>query len=355
VPSFATRTVTSVLDERRGLQRVLLDDASRAYVLTDLIGPAAAGDRVVVNTTAVDLGLGTGGWHVVHWNLAREAWSQEGPGHIMKLRYTSLQTDTGVAEEDYASELAGVPDLAGCPVVACGLHSQVACVAVVVKHLRPAARVVYVMTEAAALPLAFSDLVADLAGRHLLDVTVTAGQAFGGDLEAVNLPSALAVAAVVGQADVVVVAPGPGVVGTGTSLGASALELAAVVDMAGALGGTPIVALRYSGVDQRPRHRGVSRQTLTALGLAHRRAILAVPAGDLGDAVRAGLAGVDAQHAVAEVDVPDVDKLLAGAGLTVTTMGRSASDDPAFFAVAGAAGVAAVRAIEVAGRDGTLP
>ena len=32
----------------------------------------APGDRVVVNTTAVDLGLGTGGWHVVHWNLARD-------------------------------------------------------------------------------------------------------------------------------------------------------------------------------------------------------------------------------------------------------------------------------------------
>ena len=65
---------------------------------------------MVVNTTAVDLGLGTGGWHVVHWNLAREAWSREGPGHIMKLRYTSLQTDTGVAEEDHASELAAVPE-----------------------------------------------------------------------------------------------------------------------------------------------------------------------------------------------------------------------------------------------------
>jgi DNA-binding CsgD family transcriptional regulator len=41
------------------------------------------------------LGLGTGGWHVVHWNLARDGWSQPGPGHIMKLRYTSLQVDTG--------------------------------------------------------------------------------------------------------------------------------------------------------------------------------------------------------------------------------------------------------------------
>ena len=54
-------------------------DGERAYVLTQLIGTVAVGDRVVMNTTAVELGLGTGGWHVVHWNLAREAWSEPGP------------------------------------------------------------------------------------------------------------------------------------------------------------------------------------------------------------------------------------------------------------------------------------
>ena len=46
--------------------------AEPAYCLTDLIGPCAIGDRVVVNTTAVDLGLGTGGFDVVHWNLSRD-------------------------------------------------------------------------------------------------------------------------------------------------------------------------------------------------------------------------------------------------------------------------------------------
>ena len=49
---------------------------SAAYVLTQLTGAVAVGDRVVVNTTAVELGLGTGGWHVVHWNLdARPTWT----------------------------------------------------------------------------------------------------------------------------------------------------------------------------------------------------------------------------------------------------------------------------------------
>src|SRR5688500_5919253 len=136
MPGFVTATVVEILAERRGLQRVTTD-AGRAYVLTDLVGPVAAGDRVVLNTTAVDLGLGTGGWHVVHWNLARESWSQPGPGHIMKVRYTSLQTDTGAAEEAHPDLPATVP---GLPVVACSLHSQVAVVAAVARHLAADAR-----------------------------------------------------------------------------------------------------------------------------------------------------------------------------------------------------------------------
>ena len=129
MPSFRTATVDAVLAERAGLQRVTVD-GERAYVLTELVGPVAVGDRVVVNTTAVELGLGTGGWHVVHWNLARDSWSHPGGGHVMKLRYTSLQADVGSAEEDHGGLLAEADDLEGTPVVACGLHSQVPCVAV---------------------------------------------------------------------------------------------------------------------------------------------------------------------------------------------------------------------------------
>ncbi len=71
--------VTGIRAERDGLQKVLVDDEP-AYVLTQLIGTVAVGDRVVVNTTAVDLGLGTGGWHFVHWNLERASWSEPGRG-----------------------------------------------------------------------------------------------------------------------------------------------------------------------------------------------------------------------------------------------------------------------------------
>ena len=99
MPSYRTQRVVEILDSRPGIQRVGLDDDSRAYALTTLIGDVAIGDEVVVNTTAVDLGLGTGGWHVVHWNLSNRHLHLPGRGHIMKVRYTSLQADTGAAEE----------------------------------------------------------------------------------------------------------------------------------------------------------------------------------------------------------------------------------------------------------------
>jgi hypothetical protein len=317
VPRFSTAVVAELLADRPGLQRVRLDNGRRAYVLTQLIGPVVVGDRVVVNTTAVDLGLGTGGWDVVHWNLSRDGWDEPGPGHVLKLRYTSLQVDTGVAEE--VDGFTSPDDLAGMPVVACALHSQVACAAVAFKHLAPGRRLAYVMTDSAALPLALSDLVAEMRAAGLLDLTVTAGQAFGGEREAVNVPSALLVAAA--EADAVVVGPGPGVVGTGTRLGFSPLEVAAVVDATAALGGTPIVALRYSDADRRERHRGVSHHSRTALELAHTTPIVPEP-NDL-----------------------DVPALLAAAGVTVTTMGRGPDEDPAFVAHAGAAGAAAASSV----------
>ncbi|HUP85483.1 MAG TPA: DUF3866 family protein [Acidimicrobiales bacterium] len=316
MPSYRTGTVGEILEERAGLQRVTVD-GQRSYVLTQLIGPVSIGDRVVVNTTAVDLGLGTGGWHVVHWNLSRgdDGWSEAGPGHIMKLRYTSLQVDTGAGEEG----LVLPESLDGLPVVACALHSQVPIVAVVLKHLRPDARVAYVMTDGGSLPLALSDTVHQLRQQGLLDLTITAGHAFGGDVEAVNVHSALALAAH-HRADVVVAGIGPGVVGTGTKLGHTGFDVVTTVDAATALDGVPILAVRFSDADERDRHHGPSHHTITAVELAGGQLI--VPSPD-------------------DLDVPDVATLLEAAGLRVTTMGRGPSDDPAFFSWTGAAGVAA--------------
>jgi hypothetical protein len=254
----------------------------------------------------------------------------------MKLRYTSLQADTGVAEEhdDYASPL----DLGGRPVVAIALHSQLAPVAVAFAHAagdRPR-RLVYVMTDGGALPIALSDAVADLRDRDLLAATVTAGHAFGGDFEAVNATSALDVALACARADAIVVGTGPGVVGTGTAHGHSPLEVAHVVEAAAASNGGPIVALRVSDADARDRHRGISHHSLTALARTGRRATVAVPADD-----DVGAVGALGQHDVVPVAVPDIAALLEDAGLRITTMGRGPADEPRFFRYAAAAGTLA--------------
>jgi hypothetical protein len=348
MPSFRTGEVVRLLEERPGLQRVEVDlgeGPERAYVLPQLTGTVAAGDRVVVNTTAVELGLGTGGWHVVHWNLDRDAWSERGPGHIIKSRYTSLQADVGSAEE-HLSQLAEVESIEGMPVVAAALHSQVPAVAVAVKAAAPDARVAYVMTDGAGLPLALSDLVAALRTRGLVDATVTCGHAFGGDYEAVSIFSALAVARHVALADVTVVAMGPGIVGTNTRLGFSGMEVGPILDATVALGGVPIAALRASFADERERHLGLSHHSATALRLACRERVrIALPriGGEEEERLRTDLAaaGLDRRHDVVEIDPPDVLGLFAAHDLDVVSMGRPAADDPVLFATAGAAGALA--------------
>ncbi|HEX7136106.1 MAG TPA: DUF3866 family protein [Iamia sp.] len=335
MPAYRTVTVTSVIAERPGLTRVRVTSdehgEERAYALTDVTGPIAVGDEVVVNTTAVDLGLGTGGWHVVHWNLARSSWSAPGGGHIMKARYTSIQHEMEVAEETGRA----AADLGGVPVVGCSLHSQVGVVAAVLGHLRPDLRVAYVMTDGGALPLALSDLVMILGGAGLLAGTVTTGHAFGGQHEAVTIPSGLAVARGALEADVIVAGMGPGVVGTGSRLGFTGLDQATILDSAAWLGGAPVMCVRASSGDGRDRHQGVSHHSLTVLDAVRSRVDVPVPV---------GTPPIDgpARHEVVEHEVPDVAAVLDAAGLRITTMGRGPDEDPLFFRVAAAAAVHAV-------------
>lgn len=354
MPSFRTGRVITLLEERPGLQRVevdLGDGPERAYALPQLTGPVAIGDSVVVNTTAVELGLGTGGWHVVHWNLARDHWHERGAGHILKVRYTSLQTDVGSAEE-HLEALADVESIDGMPVVAAALHSQLPAIAAAFKDRSPGARLAYVMTDGAGLPLAMSDLVAALRARGLVDATITCGHAFGGDYEAVSIHAALAVARHADHADAAVVVMGPGIVGTNTRLGFSGMEVGTILDATRALDGLPIACLRVSFADPRPRHYGLSHHSATALRIATReRVLVAVPALD-GATQSARLnadleaAGITSRHDLVTVDAPDVLALFNRHDLDVQSMGRPAADDPALFQAAAAAGVLAAAHVD---------
>ena len=93
MPRFDAARVAQILSERNGLQRLLLDDGTRAYALSEVVGSASEGDLVIVNTTAVDLDLGTGGWHVVHWIDGNDGNSPKHQGRVLKARYLSEQTE----------------------------------------------------------------------------------------------------------------------------------------------------------------------------------------------------------------------------------------------------------------------
>lgn len=347
-------TVETAGAEESGAQRLTVvldgsDEPARAVAYPLLTGACASGERVLCNTTAVDLALGTGGEHFI---VARAgegvALDDPVPGHIMKLRYTPMQRDFTVVEEPasgYHETMAEARTLDGMPVVCCGLHSQVAVVAAAAKAEDPALRIVYVMTDEASLPMAVSRLVPKMLDGGLIDGTITAGQAFGGQHEAVNLYSALLAARHVLAADLAVVAIGPGIPGTATPFGHSGVGQGQAVNAVAALGGRPIAVLRLSFADERPRHVPVSHQTLTALGVvALAPAIVAVPvlSGSEDDVVHQVLerSGIWSRHERRLVDVPELPDMRS---IVVRSMGRGAEEDPAFFKAAAAAGTLAAQ------------
>jgi hypothetical protein len=344
-------TVRGVTATRLGAQELEVEidgDVASAIAYPDLGGEVRAGDTVLLNTTAIDLGLGTGGVHLVIAVEGRETVADTPPGHVMKTRYTPLQTAVASVEETHAGVLEASEGLSQVPVVCAPLHSMVAPIAAGAKRASDT-RVIYLMTDGAALPGGFSRLVDELRRVGLLDGWITCGQAFGGELEAVTVWSGLLAAKELLEAEVVVVADGPGNLGTDTTWGVSALASGHALMAAATLGGRAIPALRVSFADERERHRAVSHHSLTILADVC-KVDVNVPVPVLADeaqraAVRDSLRSrkLEETHQLVEVDgQPALDELRER-DIDARTMGRGIDDDPAFFLAAGAAGVLAGR------------
>ena len=347
--SFDTGVVSDILESGDGLVRVKVKvgrTKRQAEGFTRMTGDLSVGDRVVINTTAAELGLGTGGDDFVLWNLEHKKHKSPSGGHIIKLRYTPWQMDTLTVESpesEHHETLRETSSLDGMPVVACGLHSQIAPAAAMLKRLDPDLRIAYLMTDGGALPILHSRLVSALKDKGLINSTVTCGHAFGGDYECVNVFSGLVTASEVAAADVTIVSIGPGTVGTQTLLGHTGMEQGQVISAAAALGGRPVAVLRISFADERPRHVGVSQQTVAALRYgALARCTMAVPdleieqlTSVMQQLIRSGLTEM---HDVTIVDAWETQAALDDFRLGVTTMKRSMKEDTHFFEAAGAAG-----------------
>lgn len=358
----ALRAVVIRKLERRGelsiIEVELGGERKKAVHFPLFFGRISEGEEVIVNTTAVDLGLGTGGYHFVMGKLGSrngiwsgtckgEMCSGKEEGHIMKLRYTPLQFAIRSVEEKtgpYHDLFTKAEDLGGLPVIIGELHSMLVPAVILLYQLAPGSRIVYIMPDAGALPLQFSNLLPKLASRYSLAGTITTGHAFGGDLEAVNLYSALIAARRVLGAEYVIVTMGPGIVGTGTKYGFSGLGQADWLNTAERLNCTPILIPRISGADSRARHRGLSHHTRTVLEYTYARANLALDHRWFAAREKPWELDSFRRHRIWFLNwYGELDDLLCNGKDLLHSMGRSFFDDPLFFRSAGLAALLAIR------------
>jgi len=339
--------VSSVHREWAGVVEVVVDTDEGplpAIAYPAMVGRPQVGDRALLNTTALALGLGTGGYAMVIALPDRLPTDASEPGHVVKARYTPMQATVLAADEQdspHHEVLRDADDLDGLPVVIADLHSALPAIVAGLHEAHPEARVVYVMSDGGALPVWFSRSLADLRAAGWVASAVTVGQAFGGDVEAVTVHSGLLAARLVLGADIAVVTQGPGNLGTGTRWGFSGVASGEAVNAVGILNGRPVAALRISDADPRPRHRGISHHSLTAYGrVALSAADVVVPLlpGELGDEVRRTAAPLAERHRLVEVAVDGLFEALSEVPTPLSSMGRGLAADPSYFLAAAAAG-----------------
>lgn len=302
-----------------------------------LLGEMREGDEVVVNVAALDLGLGSGGFDVVHVNLTRGLEPREPPGgeHVMKLNYSSLQHAVAPVE---SGEQARRP----IPVLVLPLHGHLAPAVWAAAQGRPGARVGYVQTAGGALPGSFGRDVAELRERRLLAAHLTAAPAYGGEHEALSVAGGLDAAAAGLAWDAAIVGPGPGIVGSESRFGHGGMAALDSAHASLALGLRTLLSPRLSSSDPRERHRTVSHHTLTVLQMLLAGVEVPVPAGEpVATARLAEAAGWG--HRLREVPADLAG--YAASGLSSRTMGRGIDEDPLFFAAALASGACLAAAL----------
>ncbi len=263
--------VSQIVDSSEELDDIRVDvngEMQRAYNYPKITGKIEIGDEVVLNTTAVELSLGTGGYHFVITNLNNKESDLTPGGHIMKLRYTPYQVKVNAVEDheskyhDIINDFESLEDM---PVVVGTLHSMLTPFVASYKRHNPNKKLVYIMTDGAALPIYLSKNVQNLKAKNLIDSTITIGNAFGGDYECINIYTALITAKEIIKADAIFISMGPGIAGTGTKYGFTGIEQGQILDAIKKLGGNAIAIPRISFADQRERHQGISHHAITIL------------------------------------------------------------------------------------------
>jgi hypothetical protein len=304
-----------------------------AWADRSLVGEVHEGDEVLLNTEALDLGLGSGGFDVVHANLTRGMQGgSASDSRVMKLNYTSLQHPVQPVERP-DPQLEARPS-SRLPVLVIPLHGHLAPAAWAAARAAAEIKVGYVQTGGGALPGSMSRDVATLRERRLLCGHVTAAPAYGGEHEAISVTGALDAATALDW-DAVIAGPGPGILGSETRYGHGGMAALDNAHAALALGMPTLLSPRLSAADPRPRHRGLSHHTRSVLELLLAGVEVPVPEGEA-EATAALQPLMDGRHRI-QAHAADLDGY-AQSGLPARVMGRGIEEDPLFFAAALAAG-----------------
>lgn len=349
VPLLRVGIVRKVMARRGGAAELLVEMEGRekqAINYEQLTGEVLPGERVLLNVSAVALDLGTGGKHLVVANLSRPERDIEAEGKGMKLRYSPLQRPVRLVEEEFPQAFSAPAGLDGMPVILAPLHSLAMACIVGLRWLKEDVRVAFVMDDWAGLVAGFSEVLCRVEERRMA-TTITVGQALGGQIEAVNVYSGLLAARKVVGAEVAVVGPGPGHLGTGTKYGFSSLSLLEAANAAAALEGNPLLIPRVSFAERRERHRGLSHHILTLLCLCPTPVVVPFPLlpAEEEKVVSTGWQQVADRHKQVFRDGGFIGEALEGFG-GLESMGRGYADGPAFFEAAGAAARLAVETVE---------
>lgn len=300
-------------------------------------------DEIIINTTAVDLNLGTGGYHFViekinNKNIINKKKKNKNFGHIMKLRYTPLQLKTlSLSEEQgkFHKEMKNIIYLDDMKVIFIPLHSLLAPLLISYNYYNRDKKTVFIMAEGGGLNLELSNEIYQLKEKNLLDSTITIANSFGGDYEAVNIFTAL-MASKLMKADLVVVGIGPGHVGTNTVLGFSGVEIAFYIQAVEILRGKSLLVPRISFTDKRIRHYLISHHTITLLkNLVINPIEVVFP--NLKIIKNNIISLKKSRHKLFYYNINKIYHILKESKYDFKSMGKTFKEDPIFFITAGLA------------------
>lgn len=334
-------------DQRTTIADVLYDDKmGKAINYNFITGSLIEGDTVYINTSASYLSLGTGGYDYVIINETRGAFMDlEAGGHIMKMRYTPYQIKCNCPSEEnnkFHNDIMKFKSLEGMAVIIGELHSMLPPTACCLKYLNKSRKIAYIMTDGGSLPIDISFSVKELIKKGIVLGTVTSGNAFGGDVEAVNIYDALIAAKVVLKCNAAIITMGPGIVGTGTKYGFSGIEQGYIIDAINTLNGIAVFIPRLSFKDSRDRHYGISHHTITILNeISKTKAHVIFPClgGKKMEIIKSQITryNLNRMHDIQFIDSDTIFKALDYYNVTVNTMGRSLEEDREFFMACGSA------------------